>query len=219
MTAGLSGGTRPGMTLALLGGTGRTGRLLIDRALAQGYALRVLARDPERLHRRDAALTPVTGDARHADDVFRLLEGADAVLSTLGPVRGDGAGVMGQAAHHLVAVMPGLGLSRLITLTGAGVRQPGDHPKLSDRLIRRALATLQPDVLRDSEAHVATITASPLDWTVVRVPRLGDGPMQPLKVGMVGDIGTFVSRASTADFMLRELEEGRWVRQAPAVSH
>lgn len=147
------------------------------------------------------------------------MEGTGAVLSALGPVRGDGAGVMAQAAAHLVAVMPGLGLSRLITLTGAGVRQPGDRPKLSDRLIRRALATLQPDVLRDSEAHVATITAGPLDWTVVRVPRLGDGPGRPLKVGMVGDIGTFVSRDSVAAFMLRELEEGRWVRQAPAVSH
>ncbi|WP_104992500.1 NAD(P)-dependent oxidoreductase [Deinococcus sp. NW-56] len=219
MTAGLSETLGAGTTLALLGGTGRTGRLLIDQALTQGHALRVLARDPERLHRRAEALLPVPGDARNADDVFRLLEGADAVLSALGPVRGDGAGVMAQAAGHLVAVMPGLGLSRLITLTGAGVRQPGDRPKLSDRLIRRALATLQPGVLRDAEAHVATITASPLDWTVVRAPRLGDGPIRPLKVGLVGDIGPFVSRASVADFMLRELREGRWVRQAPAVSH
>lgn len=74
MTAELSGETGSGRTLALLGGTGRTGRVLIDRALARGYALRVLARDPERLHRRGEALTPVQGDARNADDVLRLLE-------------------------------------------------------------------------------------------------------------------------------------------------
>lgn len=217
MTSSGQAPTKP--TLAVLGGTGRTGRLLIDQALVRGYPLRVLARDPARLHRRDDALFALRGDARSREDVARLLSGADVVLSTLGPVRGESSGVMETAARTLVDVMTELGLTRRITLTGAGVRQPGDRPKLADRLIRRALATLQADVLRDSEAHVRTVTASPLDWTVVRAPMLRDGPARPVRAGMVGDIGPQISRASVADFMLREVEAGRWIRQAPAISN
>jgi len=217
------GGPGAGQRLAILGGTGRSGRLLIDAALAAGHTLRVLARDPARLHRQDPRLVPVTGDARDPEAVARLLEGVDAVLSALGPVRGeakgDGSGVMTRAAENLVAAMPGAGVSRLVTLTGAGVAQPGDQPKVLDRVIRTALRLSQPDVLRDSEGHVARLRASDLDWTVVRVPMLVDGPEQAVRVGMVGDIGPRVSRASVATFMLAQLGSDRWLRQAPAISH
>jgi uncharacterized protein YbjT (DUF2867 family) len=205
--------------LAILGGTGRTGRLLIDMALTAGHDLRVLARDPERLHRRDARLTPVTGDARDPEALARLLESVDAVLSGLGPVRGDRGGVMTGAAEALVRTMPQAGVTRLVTLTGAGVHQPGDHPRPLDHVIRTALRLIQPDVLRDSVGHVERLRASTLNWTVVRVPMLQDGPAQPLKVGMVGDIGPRVSRASTAGFMLAQLGSDQFLRQAPAISH
>lgn len=221
MDAGQSaGGARH---LAILGGTGRSGRLLIDAALAAGHTLRVLARDPARLHRQDPRLVPVAGDARDPQAVATLLEGVDAVLSALGPVRGeargDGSGVMTRAAENLAAAMPGAGVSRLISLTGAGVAQPGDQPKVFDRVVRTALRLTQPDVLRDSEGHVARLRASDLAWTVVRVPMLIDGPAQPVRAGKVGDIGPRVSRASVATFMLEQLQSDRWLRQAPAISH
>lgn len=76
------------MNIALLGGTGRTGHPLTDLALAEGHALRVLARDPARVHRQDPRLTVATGDARDPEALARLLEGTEAVLSVLGPVRG-----------------------------------------------------------------------------------------------------------------------------------
>lgn len=216
-------GAGDGRRLAILGGTGRSGRLLIDTALAAGHEVRVLARDPARLHRQDPRLVPVTGDARDPEAVARLLEGVDAVLSALGPVRGeargDGSGVMTRAAENLVAAMPGAGVTRLISMTGAGVAQPGDQPKVFDRVIRTALRLSQPDVLRDSEGHVARLRASDLDWTVVRVPMLIDGPAQSVRAGKVGDIGPRVSRASVATFMLEQLESDRWLRQAPAISH
>lgn len=188
-------------------------------ALAAGHDLRVLARDPERLHRRDARLIPLTGDARDPEELAKLLDGVDAVLSGLGPVRGDQGGVMTGAAQALVRAMPQAGVTRLITLTGAGVHQAGDHPRPLDRVIRTALRLMQPDVLRDSVGHVERLRASTLAWTVVRVPMLTDGPAQPLKVGMVGDIGPRVSRASTAGFMLEQLGSDQFLRQAPAISH
>lgn len=205
--------------LAILGGSGRTGRLLIDLALAAGHEVRVLARDPARLHRRDPRLTVVAGDARTPADLAALLQGTDAVLSALGPVRSDTVGVMTQAAQGLAQAMPAAGVTRLVTLTGAGVAQPGDRPKLFDHVIRRVLKLAQPDVLRDSAGHVEALRSSGLNWTAVRAPMLTDGPAAPLKVGMVGDIGPRLSRASAAAFMLEQVGSDTYARQAPAISN
>jgi len=209
--------------LALLGGTGRTGRLLIDMALVQGHSLKVLARDPQQL-KRHASLEAVQGDARAPDAYAELLAGTDAALCALGPVKGDSvkgdaSGVMTLAAQHLIQFMPEGGVRRLVTLTGAGVARPGDRPKLPDRIIRTLLRLMQPDVLADSVRHVRLICASDLDWTVVRVPMLIGGPAAALKVGMVGDIRPRVTRASTARFMLDALEDRALIGQTPAISN
>ncbi|MEF2278142.1 NAD(P)H-binding protein [Deinococcus sp. YIM 134068] len=207
------------MRLAILGGTGRTGHLLIDEALVRGHELRVLARRPEAVHRQGDLLTVVPGDARDPEALRQLVEGTEAVVSALGPVKGGPPDVMTLTARHLIHVLPEEGIRRLVTLTGAGVPHPGDHPKPADLVFRTLLRLLQPDVIRDSLAHVDLIRESDLDWTVVRVPRLGDGPMKPLKVGLVGDISTLVTRASVARFMLDAVEGGEHVRQAPAISN
>ena len=211
------------MKLALLGGTGRTGRLLIDMALVQGHSLKVLARDPQQL-KRHANLEAVQGDARAPDAYAELLAGTDAALCALGlvkgdSVKGDASGVMTLAAQHLIQFMPEGGVRRLVTLTGAGVARPGDRPKLPDRIIRTLLRLMQPDVLADSVRHVRLICASDLDWTVVRVPMLIGGPAAALKVGMVGDIRPRVTRASTARFMLDALEDRALIGQTPAISN
>jgi hypothetical protein len=207
------------MNLAILGGTGRTGRLLIDLALLRGDTLRVLARDPGRLHRHDARLIEITGDARDPEAITRAIEGTDAVLSALGPVRGGPKDTMTAAARNLTTLMPGAGVRRLITLTGAGVPAEGDRPGPIDRVFRVLLGLTQPDVLKDSTAHVDLIRASTLDWTVVRAPRLTDGPAAPLKVGLVGDIRPQVTRTSVAQFMLDQVSQDGHIRQLPAISN
>jgi putative NADH-flavin reductase len=212
--------------LALLGATGRTGRLVLDQALAQGHQVTALARDPALLPRREA-LTVIQGDAQSATPYDALLDGAEAVLSALGPVpadlkRGQG-GVMTRAAQQLLRAMPQHGVRRLVTLTGAGVAVPGDRPGPLDHLIRTLLRLTQPEVLRDSAQHVALIRASTLDWTVLRAPMLTDGPVRPVTLAVVGRIRPRVTRASVAHTMLACLSDPiliqQTLRQAPAISN
>lgn len=207
------------MNIAILGATGRTGRLLVDLALEAGHHVRVLARDPAKVHRQHDRLTVVTGDARDAAAISSVVEGTDAVLSALGPVRGGPQNTMAASALGLVGHLSARPGRRLVTLTGAGVPHPGDRPKAIDRVIRTILKLSQPQVLQDSVAHADIVRASNLDWTVVRVPRLIDGPAKPVRVGLVGDISPQITRASTARFMLDALTSDRYVRQAPAISN
>ncbi|CAM3686185.1 NAD(P)-dependent oxidoreductase [Deinococcus frigens] len=211
--------TQTTLTLAILGGTGRTGRLLIDQALDQNYSLRVLARDPSKLHRQDERLELVQGDAMNAADIERLLTGSDVVLSALGQTKGGPNELLTRAAELLTQQMPQHGVRRLITLVGAGVPFPGDTPKLVDKVFRTLLKVLQPAVLNDAEAHAELIRASSLDWTIVRGPMLTEGSAVPLLVGRVGEIRPRVTRASVAQFMLAQVSSDQHVGQAPAISN
>ena len=100
-------------------------------------------------------------------------------------------------------------------------RDPGDRPKLVDRVFSGLLKLLQRDVLEDAERHAEVIKQSGLDWTIVRAPRLTDGPATgEYRVGPVGqDSGIKVSRADVAGFMLRGLTDGSYVGQAPTISY
>ncbi len=128
---------------------------------------------------------------------------------------------METAAQNIVAAMKKAGIRRLVSTTGAGVRDPQDQPKLIDHLMKGLLTLLAGEVLKDSAANVAILRASGLDWTIVRYPRLTDGPRTgKYRVGYLGkDSGSQLSRADGADFVLKELAEGNYVRQVPVVSY
>ena len=149
------------------------------------------------------------------------MAGTDAVLSALGPIPKGPSDVMTIAAKNIVAGMNTNGVRRLVTLTGAGVDQPGDQPKLINKFISFMLRTLQKDILIDSVEHARIVRESKLDWTIVRVPVLGDGPRTgKYRVGMVGiNDGVRISRADVAEFMLKQLEPGAALRIAPVVSY
>ena len=113
------------------------------------------------------------------------------------------------------------GVQRIVSTTGAGVRQPEDQPKFIDHFIGFLLNLLAKDVVLDSAANVNVFTSSNLDWTIVRFPRLMDGEhIGRYRVGYVGkDSGTQLSRADGADFVLKELVEKKWLRKLPVVSY
>ena len=153
--------------------------------------------------------------------VEKAVVGQEAVISALGPTRPPMPGMMEMAAQNIVAAMKKAGIRRLISTTGAGVRDPQDQPKLIDHLMKGLLSLLAGDVLRDSAANVDVIRASDLDWTIVRYPRLLDGAHTgTYRVGFIGkDSGSQLSRADGADFVLRELAEGKYLQRMPVVSY
>ena len=69
--------------ILLYGATGRTGSLLLDYALAQGYAVTALVRNPAKLTRTSPHLTVVVGSPTDPAAVRRAMAGCQAVVSAL----------------------------------------------------------------------------------------------------------------------------------------
>lgn len=168
-------------------------------------AVAACAPTPTRGGRRPAArLTVVEGDATDAEAAEAVVRGADAVISVIGQTKGSPPDLQTTAARTIVAAMQRHGVQRLVSLTGAGVDAPQDRPTLLNHAIKLALKTVSGPALRDALGHVAIIGSSGLEWTIVRVPRLTDGPrVGRYRVGWVGvNTGTRIARADVADFLL-----------------
>ncbi|GGT03681.1 NADH-flavin reductase [Planobispora rosea] len=202
------------MRLAIFGATGRAGRVVVEHALQRGHEVSALTRDPARI-RPHAQLRVVGGDVRDPAAAARTLEGADAIVSTLGGRRRD-PDVCAEGIRTVLAAAAGKGPRRLVILSNYGVadsRHRTAYVAVS-WLIERA-------VLRDKEQMEALVRASDTDWTMVRAPVLTDGPRTgryrtgtELRLSFTAR----VSRADIAEFMLTELRDNAYLRRAVAIT-
>ena len=209
------------MNVAIFGATGRTGRSLTEQALEQGYRVTAFARNPSKLGISHERLNVVGGDVTDSSAVEKAVVGQDAVVSALGHAKGSPKDVHTRGTANIVTAMRAHGVRRLISLTGAGVREEGDDPKFVDRVFGLLLRALQRDALEDAAGHVGVIRESGLEWVVVRGPRLTEGAKKGhYRVGLVGkNSGTSISRADLADFMLDQLTDDANLGLMPMVSY
>ena len=207
------------MHLALFGGTGRTGRPLIDQALAAGHTVTALARTPSALASRPG-LTVVQGDVLDPAAVAHVVDGAEAVVLTLGPTKGAPPDMMARAAQNVIAAMREHGVARVVTETGAGVADPQDPGGLGPAFMSGVMKLVAGKLLADSTAHVDAFRRSGLDWTAVRAPRLTtEARTGTYRVGFFSmGPGHKVARADVAELMLRLASSSEYAGQAPMVT-
>ena len=205
------------MRVAVLGATGATGRQLTAELLRREHAVVALARTPEAPG--SGALTWVAGDARDPVALAALLDGAEAVVSALGPRTGDST-LHREVAPLLVSGMRAAGVRRFVGVSGAGIDVPGDRKSRRDRFLSALLQRLGGESVRDKALEREAWAASDLDWTLVRAPRLVDGPLTG-RVEHHADRSprrTSITRADLAAFLADLAEGPEYVRQAPLVA-
>ncbi len=208
------------MKLAIFGGTGKTGQHLIQQALDEGHEVIALARTRSKVTIQHPRLKVIQGDVLDADCIADVIQGVDAVISVLGPRSNKPEFTISRGMDFILTAMKQENVRRIIISAGAGVREPQDKPKLIDRFFGLLLNILSKNVVADMQQVVHKVQASDRDWTVVRVPMLTDQPAQgTLVVGYVGDIRSRISRADMAAFMLKQLNDNRYLKKAPAISN
>lgn len=209
------------MKIVVFGASRGVGLQVVKQALEKGHLVTAFVRSPDTFEVKHQNLRVFPGNAMDAATVENAITGQEAVISTLGPTRPPVPHMMETSARNIVTGMKKHSVRRLVSTTGAGVRQPEDKPKFVDHLIGYLLNLLVKEVVLDSSENVRVIQTSDLDWTVVRFPRLIDGEHTgKYRVGFVSkESGTQLSRADAADFILKELEEKKWHGKLPLVSY
>ena len=202
------------MKLAVLGATGRTGRLVVQQALAAGHHVRVLVRSPTKLGITNAQLEVLTGDATDAASVRTLVQDRDAVISALGPAP-ERVDVGSTATRHVIAA----GARRYVAVSGAGLDVPGDQKDLPGKIVSFFVRTLTPAIFSDKVLEHQLLASSSLAWTLVRPPRLTDtAKTTKAKSSLLSAPGSSISRAQLAAFTLECAADGSLIGKAPFVA-
>lgn len=69
--------------LLVLGAAGRTGRLVVDHAVHQGYQVTAFVHDPAADLQRPAGVRLAAGDARRVSDLLAAAAGQHAVIASI----------------------------------------------------------------------------------------------------------------------------------------
>jgi putative NADH-flavin reductase len=204
-------------TLVIFGGTGRIGRLVLERALAAGWTVTVLSRGSS--EGLPASVEVVTGDVRDHAAVERAIRGASAVVSALGarsnaPSEAD---ALETGMRIIVAAMSEAGVSRLVTLSGAAVTIPQDSKPAIDRLASRVVRVFARHVVDAKQREYEVLAASDLRWTALRPALVRDGEARGYRLDMRLTPGARVTRADVAQALLDQVADSRFECRAPFV--
>lgn len=198
------------MKLFVLGATGKTGGVLVAQALARGHNVTTFGRSPFAGGDKAKVLS-ISGNPMSETDLADALSGHDAVLSVLG-TRGLGAtSVLEDSSRATISAMRNAGVRRLVILSSALL---DSHIGLVNRIVSR---TILRHFSSDQRAMEQLVTASNLDWTVLRPARMtGSAPSGPptLTLGEPPDAaGMQISKEEVARVMLDTVENRRYIRE------
>lgn len=211
------------MKIALFGANGGTGRVLAAQGVDAGHQVTAVTRHPETFGLSHERLRVEVGDAMDADAVSAAVAGQDAVLSTLGvPFGKDPIRLYSVGTGNIIAAMKEHGVRRLACVSSSAV-DPHTDPAEGWVFNR----VLQPYVVNgigkttydDMRAMEAAVTASGLDWTIVRPSGLFGAPaVSDYRVSAVEHLsGRYTSRADLADFLLRLASGTEFIGERPEV--
>jgi uncharacterized protein YbjT (DUF2867 family) len=208
-------------SLLVFGATGGTGAALVAQALAAGHRVTAFVRDPAKLPERPG-LAAVQGDVADPAVIDRAFAApADAVLCALGMYLKEPGTPLTEATRHILAAMKRHGVGRLVVCSSMGA---GETRGIGPIWVRAVQSFILKHTLADKTGQEEAIRASGLAWTIVRPPRLTDGPavggylrwegMKP----RAGKPLWQIARADVAAEMLRALDDPGTIGRAYQIS-
>lgn len=205
------------MKLIVFGPTGKSGQQLVEQALAAGHLVTAFARNPSAITTRHPNLNVTQGDALDAARVSEAVAGQDAVLSAIGTNRRSTLTVCADSMRNIIAAMKEKDVRRLVVLSAYAASETKDTA-----LYSKVLRALIGKRVEDKDRMEDVVRASGLDWVLVRPPLLTNGARRgAYRAGFDIPIKLFssISRADVAEFMLRQLTDDTYLRQAPTITN
>ncbi|MDQ0966937.1 putative NADH-flavin reductase [Flavobacterium sp. W4I14] len=207
------------LKIALIGATGKAGIYILKALLAQQFRVKALIRNPEKLQIHHASLEIVIGDVKDTETVHALIEGCDIVVSALG--MGQPASektIFTQSTGNIIKAMKAIHLRRYIVITGINVDTPADEKDAKTQFATKWMYDNYPVSTADRQKEYNLLTESDLDWTLIRLPLIMQTDEQtPVGTSLVNCDGEQINAANLAQFIVEQLGETTFVKQAPFI--
>lgn len=198
--------------IAILGGTGKSGKYLVKALIKQGFHFKMLVRNAEsrltsNLPSENSLVEILNGDANDYETIRLLIEGCEAVISTLGS---------SQASTHLIRAMNECHIKRYIFLAGININTPFDKKSPKTKLATDWMYENYPIPTKNRQAEYELVAASNLDWTLVRLPLIEQTDARnTIQTSLEDCEGDKISASDLAHFLIEQLSDKTFIRQVP----
>lgn len=198
------------MNLYVLGATGRVGRVIVGKALADGHEVSALVRSVAKVGVASERLVVWEGDVLQEEDVVRSMAGSEVVICALNT---DQNRVLSRSMPLILGAMREHGISRIVTIGTAGIlesrSEPGKYRFQSSESKRRSTTAAE-----DHRVAYELLAESGFDWTVVCPTYLPDGEEEGdyrVEVDFLPESAKRITVGDTAAFAYSVLLDGGFV--------
>lgn len=191
------------MNVFVLGAAGRTGRLIVEMAVAAGHEVTALVRDASR-YDAPPGVRALRGDATDPATLARGMAGQDVVIDAVGGKTPWRKTELERAvARALVAAARQHGTHRIIAISSLGV---GDSTAHAPLLLRLLLPTFLRGSTADKAAMEREVEQAGIPYVLVRPAVLNDQPAVGAARVLTGtEQGRQIARADVASFVIEQL--------------
>jgi putative NADH-flavin reductase len=203
------------MKIAVFGSTGRIGRHVLEQGIRRGHLMTAFTRRPQELTGVQGFQAVVHGDGRDLSKVQDAVRGQDCIISILSSPGLGPSTVVSEVTKNIITAMQETGVRRLICVSSHSL--VATHPWLVVKLVKW--------IFRNPYAGLASMeqamVTSNLDWTIIRVTQLTDGPATGRIRRVRGDFDSgpyAISRTDVASALLDSAESTNDVQAAIEVS-
>lgn len=212
------------MKITIFGATGDLGGECLSQAAAAGFELTVLVRDATKLPAAIASkLQIVEGNALNFDDVKAALPpGTEAILFAIGVDKHSPENLCTEVTRHILALMPDLGIDRLIWCGGGSTLVDEDQPGFGEKFVRWFSSTFL--ALRhfdkDHQYHLLQQHRN-INWIGLRPLQMKSGNKTThYRIGFHRFSGmSKISFADCAHGMISMLDNDQWIGKAPIIQY
>lgn len=206
------------LKVAVLGGSGRTGKYLVNQLLKKGFSLKILLRNPENFEIQNHNIEIIQGDVLDFDAIKLLLKDCQAVVSTISQ-RKDEPLVAAETVKNVLKGMKDYGIERYVFLAGLNIDTPFDKKSPKTIMATDWMKTNFPLIQEDRQKAYDLLVESEINWTQVRVPFIEfTDHSYEIAVNLEDCLGDKISAFDIAGFMVNEMTKSNYSRQSPFIS-
>lgn len=206
--------------IAVIGGTGKSGTYLIKQLIKEGTCFKALVRNTKKFTIQSPFIEVIEGDVTNYPSVRTLVDGCQAVISTLGLGRPPSeASIFSRATNNIIQSMHECNVSRYIVTTGLHVDTPLDSKGPKTRSGTDWMYANYPETTTDKQKEYDILVDSSIDWTLVRLPWIVQTDHRgAINVSLEDCPGDKISATSLAHFLIGQLANGQYIRQSPFIA-
>lgn len=208
--------------IAVIGGTGKSGKYLVKELVKQGFHFKMLVRNAKsrptsNLLSENLKIEIVNGDANNYEEIRSLIDGCQAVISTLGlGIPASEKTIFSQSTSNIIRAMNECNIQRYVVVTGLNVDTPFDKKSPKTKFATNWMYENYPISTKNRQTEYEILSASNLDWTLVRLPLIEQTDARnPIKTSLEDCEGEKISATDLAHFLIEQLSDETFVRQTP----